>query len=58
MQGHMAKLNKGEIIVMNSKTMATMASQFSSTFYVHDAFLLRKMDINHEEKNLKLKLVI
>ncbi len=54
----MAKLNKGEIIVMNSKTMATMASQFSSTFYVHDAFLLRKMDINHEEKNLKLKLVI
>jgi hypothetical protein len=45
MQGPMAKLNKGEITAMNFKTMA---SQFSSTSNVCDAFLLRKMDINCE----------
>ncbi len=31
--------------------MATMASQFSSTSNVGDAFLLRKMDVNCERKN-------
>jgi hypothetical protein len=41
----MAKLNKGEIIAVNFKTMA---SQFSFTSNVCDAFLLRKMDINRE----------
>jgi len=47
MQGPMAKLNKGEITAVNFKTMA---SQFSSTSNVCDAFLLRKMDINRENK--------
>jgi hypothetical protein len=31
--------------------MATMASRFSSMSNVDDAFLLRKMDVNHERKN-------
>jgi hypothetical protein len=35
--------------------MATTASQFSSTFDVHDTFLLGKMYINHEKKN-KVKI--
>lgn len=56
MQGLRAKLNKGEIATMNSKTMATMASQFSSMSNVYDAFLLRKMDINHEGKKSKVKI--
>jgi hypothetical protein len=38
-------------MVVNFKSMATMASQFSSTFDVNDVFLLRKMDINNERKN-------
>lgn len=58
MQGPMAKLSKGEITTMNSKTMATMASQFSSTSDVHDASLLRKMNINCEKKKTKSKLAI
>jgi hypothetical protein len=41
---------------MNSKTMATMASQLSSMSNVYDAFLLRKMDINHEGKKNKVKI--
>jgi hypothetical protein len=56
MQGLRAKLNKGEIATMNSKTMATMASQLSSMSNVYDAFLLRKMDINHEGKKNKVKI--
>jgi hypothetical protein len=36
---------------MNSKRIATMASQFSFMFDVCDAFLLGNMDINHERKN-------
>jgi hypothetical protein len=31
--------------------MASIATHFSSTFDVHDAFLLGKMDINHGRKN-------
>jgi len=57
MQGPMAKFNKGEITAVNFKTMA---SQFSSTSNVCDAFLLKKMDINHENnffiKNSNLKM--
>jgi hypothetical protein len=48
MQCLRAKLSKEVITTMNSKTMATMASQLFSMLNVHDAFLLRKMDINHE----------
>jgi len=33
-----------------------MASQFSSMSNVYDAFLLRKMDINHEGKKSKVKI--
>jgi ribosomal protein S6 len=58
MQGLRAKLNKGEIATMNYKTLETMASQLSSTSNVHDAFLLRKMIINHEGKKTKLKSII
>jgi hypothetical protein len=36
---------------MNSKRMATVASQFSFMFDVCDAFLLGNTDINHERKN-------
>jgi hypothetical protein len=54
----MAKLSKGEITTMNSKTMATMASQFSSTSDVHDASLLRKMNINCGKKIKKSRLAI
>jgi hypothetical protein len=54
MQGLKAKLSKGEIMTMNSKTIATMASWPSYMSNVHDAFLLRKMDINCEGKKLKI----
>jgi hypothetical protein len=45
---------KGEILAMNYKGMATMASQFSFTSNVHNVFLLRKMDIYHERKNKEI----
>jgi hypothetical protein len=35
--------------------MASMATHFSSTSNVHDAFLISKMDINHD-KNNKIKI--
>jgi hypothetical protein len=31
--------------------MASIATHFSSTFDVYDAFVLGKMDINHERNN-------
>jgi predicted amino acid racemase len=55
MQSPKAKLSKGEIVTVNSRNMATMGSQFFSTSYVYDAFLLRKMDLNCGTKN-KIKL--
>ncbi len=55
MEAFGAKLTKGKIVAMNSKNMATMANQLSSTSNVHDAFLLGKMNINHDKKN-KVKI--
>jgi hypothetical protein len=55
MQAFGAKLTKGKIVAMNSKNVATMANQLSSTSNVHDAFLLGKMNINHD-KNNKVKI--
>jgi hypothetical protein len=40
---------------VNFKSMATLASQFSSTYDVNDVFLVGKMDINNERKN-KVKI--
>jgi hypothetical protein len=54
-QGPITKLCKGEIMTMNSKSMATMANQFSLTSNVHDAFLLGNMDIIVKGRT-KLKL--
>jgi len=51
MQTFGAKLTKGKIVAMNSKNMATMANQLSSTSNVHEAFLLGKMNINHDKRN-------
>jgi hypothetical protein len=36
-----SKLTKGEIMIMNFESMATMGSYFSFAFKVHDGFLLR-----------------
>jgi hypothetical protein len=55
MQGLKAKVSKGEIIGMNFKNMATITSRLSSTSNVYDAFLLTKMNVNHERKN-KIKI--
>jgi hypothetical protein len=55
MQGPITKLCKGEIMTVNSRSMAIMAHQFSLTSNVHDALLLGKMDINCERKN-KVKI--
>jgi hypothetical protein len=55
MQGPRAKLSKGEIVALNSSTMATMASRFSSTSDGYDAFLLGKMYINCKKEN-KVKI--
>jgi hypothetical protein len=55
MQAFGAKLTKGKIVAMNSKNMATMANQLSSISNVHDAFLLGKMNVNHDKKN-KVKM--
>ncbi len=41
---------------MNSKIVAIVASRFSFMSNVYDAFLLRKMDINHEGKKNKVKI--
>ncbi len=41
----------GKIMTMNSRSMASMANQFSFTFNVCDVFLLGKMDINYKRKN-------
>jgi hypothetical protein len=38
-------------MVVNFKSMATIANKFSSTSDVNDVFLLSKMDINNERKN-------
>jgi hypothetical protein len=56
MQGLRAKLSKWEIVTMNSKIVAIVASRFSFMSNVYDAFLLRKMDINHEGKKNKVKI--
>jgi hypothetical protein len=48
---HISKLSMGKIMTMNSRSMASMANQFSFTFNVCDAFLLGKMDINYKRKN-------
>jgi hypothetical protein len=42
---------RGDIMIVNSKNMATMLNHFSSSSNVCDVFLLGKMDINNERKN-------
>jgi hypothetical protein len=49
------KLSKGEIITMNFRSIAIVASQVSFTFDVNDVFLINKMEIDHERKN-KVKI--
>jgi len=44
-----------KILQMQFWNMATMASQFSSTFNIHDVFLANKMEIKHE-RNLKYRI--
>jgi hypothetical protein len=54
MQGPELKLSKREIITVNSRNIATMASQIFSMSYVNDAFLLGNMDLKCGRKKKKI----
>jgi hypothetical protein len=49
------QIPKAKILQMQFWNMAKMASQFSSTFNIHDVFLANKTDINHE-RNPKYRI--
>lgn len=49
------QIPKVKILQMQFWNMATMASQLSSTFNIHDVFLANKMEINHE-RNPKYRI--
>ncbi len=46
---------KQEMLQLQSRSLATMASHFPMTLEIYDALLAAKMDINHECKN-KVKI--
>ncbi len=43
-------MTKAEMLQSQSKSMATMASHYASTYEIRDAFLVGKVEINNEHK--------
>jgi hypothetical protein len=48
-------MTKAKMLQNQSKSMATMASHFASTFKIQDAFLVGKVGINNAQKK-KIKI--
>jgi hypothetical protein len=48
-------MTKAKMLQSQSKSMATMASHYASTFEIRDAFLVGKVEINNEHKK-KIKI--